>query len=420
MNLDESLIPPVHKYVDYIKFWKKIYEELYEDRLLTISNDDVLSKHMSGHFHKLRHIMDEDLFEWNHSMIIGLVMAMNYRNEYYKTIDASFCKSNNVFPVTENDSFCQSMLLLTSIQNRWKTFDLNDLRTIKNYVFNVHKSVLEKFTFASDLTIMNRWNLMKKVGKNLFKPNNKALMLTMCRVSIQLQQLHTAEVIKPYLTSAKRFTFNDATLQTFFKWSRGEKTYFTIRNFRNRILNIFWRFMNDEATRCYYTYIRTGEVPSIHSHVTSKYPQQWTSTVQHFILYGESHELLCHENVFIKDATLLCLWEAFMKTIYGYNFTQFCLCMDYDIVQQEKHLLISKHPVVLRVWQRWLLCFQGKIYDYGNLQETLLAWLHHVHEDCNSIVLKEISLLKICKTLCVKEIVVEKDYSNETFIEVSV
>ena len=109
-----------------------------------------------------------------------------------------------------------------------------------------------------------------------------------------------------------------------------------------------------------------------------------------------------------------------MKTIYGYNFTQFCLCMDYDIVQQEKHLLISKHPVVLRVWQRWLLCFQGKIYDYGNLQETLLAWLHHVHEDCNSIVLKEISLLKICKTLCVKEIVVEKDYSNETFIEVSV
>jgi hypothetical protein len=137
-------------------------------------------------------------------------------------------------------------------------------------------------------------------------------------------------------------------------------------------------------------------------------------------LYGQSQELLCHENVFIRDATLFSLWEAFMKTIYGYNFTKFCVCLDNDIVKQIKFILSSDHPVVLRVWSRWLLCFKGKIYKYVNLQETLLAWLHHIHTECDSLVLKEISLLKICKTLCVKEIAKEKDYSQENFIEVDI
>lgn len=420
MELDPVKVPPIKKYVPYISFWKKIYEELYGDKTLRVCNLNVLEVHFAENFDNLRHHMDEDLFEWNHSMILALVIATAYRNETYRRVSHHFLKQNNLFENTPQSSFASAMLNLTIIQTRWKDFLLKDIKYIEDYVFNTHKSVLEKFMYADSLQVMNRWNLMQKVGKNLFKPNNKALMLATCRIAMQLQHLQLAKLVQPYLVDDVAFTFNDACLTTFFKWATNEKTYFTIRNFRNRILNIFWRFNNDEATRCYYTYVRTGEVPSIHSHVTSKYPQAWTSTVQHFILYGQSQELLCHENVFIRDATLFSLWEAFMKTIYGYNFTKFCVCFDNDIIKQIKYILSSDHPIVLRVWSRWLLCFKGKIYKYVNLQETLLAWLHHIHTECDSLVLKEISLLKICKTLCVKEIAKEKDYSQENFIEVDI
>ena len=169
-----------------------------------------------------------------------------------------------------------------------------------------------------------------------------------------------------------------------------------------------------------YTYKRTGEIPSIHSHVTSKYPQQWSSSVQHFILYGDSSVLIAHDDIKIRDATLLALWEAHMKTIYGFQFTKFCVCMDHDIIAQVQFILSSEHPIVLYVWHRWLLAFEGKIYKYDSLQETLLAWLHYINDSCGSMILNEVSLLKICNHLCITEIQKEKDFDLEDYIEVSI
>ena len=128
------------------------------------------------------------------------------------------------------------MLLLTCIQDRWKTFDLNDLTIIKNYVFNVHKYSWKVY-FCNWLS-NEQVEPDEKVGKNLFRPNNKALAPTICRVSIRLQRLH-CKVVKPYLSSTKRFTFNDATLQTFFKWSQGERLILPYAIFETE----FWIFL---------------------------------------------------------------------------------------------------------------------------------------------------------------------------------
>ncbi len=420
MEINPKEIPSLTKHVDYIDYWRNIYKMLYDQKMLQILNPAVVEIHFARNFDKLRHIMDEDLFEWNHAMIVTVVMAQMYDRMPYADIPEEFCVRNCLFQVNEKTTFASALLNLTIIQFRWQEFDLRELPVIKKYCFNVHKCITQKFIYADNLKTMNRWNMMKKVGKNFFQPNCTALMLVTCRIAMQLNELLAAKAIQPYVTTALQYKFNDATMTNFFNWAKGEKTYFSIRNFRNRILNLFWRFMNDEATRCLYTYKRTGEIPSIHSHVTGKYPQQWTSSVQHFILYGEPHKLISHDNKKIKDATLLALWEAHMKTIYGFKFTQFCVCIDHDIIDQAKHILSCEHPLVLYSWHKWYLAFKGKIYKYNDLQETLLAWLHHLHEDCDSMMLNQISLLKICRKLCITEIEIEKDFDLEDYIEVSI
>lgn len=419
MEIVQNEIPSVDKIVPYIQFWNEIYKRLYNDQELHVSNIHVLQDHFAINFNKLRSIMDEDMFEWNHAMLICIVFGNALDRMDYKEIDLPFLKENALFKTKENETFSTSMLNLDIIQHRWESVDVENYMQMKQYAFNVHKNITKHFLYADDIKLKNRWNMMTKVGKQLFKPNNTALMYTTCRIAMQLQNLKVAQTVIPFIKTDTLFNFEKGTLDTFYNWARGETTYFSIRNFRNRILNIFWLFMNDEATRCVYTYKRVGEIPSIHSHVTSKYPQQWTSTVQHFILYGEPRELIGHDNNKIQDATLLALWEAHMKTIYGFKFIKFCVCMDHTIIKQMKYILDSDHPIILRVWHKWYLAQNGKIYKYKNLTNTLLAWVHHIHNDCDSMVLKQINLLKICKILCVKEVQVEKDYTNEDYIEVT-
>lgn len=420
MEIIEEQIPNIDQFVDYITYWKTIYNKLYNDKTLKVKDIHVIEKHLARNFNKTRFHMDEDLFEWNHAMIVTIVLAVAYDRSSFKEISDPFLRNNALFNPKESGSFANALLDLTIVQTRWEELELDDLLNIKAYLHNVHKSVLRYFIFADNLKVMNRWNLMKKVGKDLYQPNCTALMLVTCRIAMQRNNILCGTTVKPYLCHENKYTFSNETMKNFFLWAKNEKTYFSIRNFRNRILNMFWMFMNDEATRCLYTYKRTGEIPSIHSHVTGKYPQKWTSSMQHFILYGESHELITHRNRKIAEATLLALWEAHLKTIYGFKFTQFCVCLGDNIIDQIQYVLASPHPVLLYIWNKWYLSFNSKIYKYTNLQETLLAWLHYIHEECDSTLLKQISLLKLCLQLCVKEIPVEKDYSKESFIEVSI
>jgi len=420
MEIKLNEIPSIHKHVDYVKYWGNVYKQLYEQKTLKVTNVHIIETHLARNFDKLRHIMDEDLFEWNHAMILLVILGMAYNRMELKELPPTFYKKYSLFQVEENCTLASALLNLSIIQFRWSEFDIEDYVNVKAYVFNVHKSITQKFLFADNIEKMNRWNLVKKVGKNLFQPNTTALMLSTCRIAMQRNELDVVKAITPYLKTERDYQFNDATMTNFFTWATNEKTYFSIRNFRNRILNIFWKFNNDEATRCLYTYKRTGEIPSIHSHVTGKYPQQWSSSVQHFILYGDSNVLIAHEDIKIRDATLLALWEAHMKTIYGFQFTKFCVCMDHDIPGQIQFILSSDHPIVLYVWHRWLLAFKGKIYKYDSLQETLLAWLHYINDSCGAMILNEVSLLKICTHLCITEIQKEKDFDLEDYIEVSI
>ena len=93
-------------------------------------------------------------------------------------------------------------------------------------------------------------------------------MLSTCRIATQLQMLLLAEKVFPYRKLKNTYTFSDVTMNIFSTGVQSNYIFYN-RNFRNRILNFFWLFMNDSATRCFYTYNRVGEIPSIHSHVTT-------------------------------------------------------------------------------------------------------------------------------------------------------
>ena len=418
MEIISSDIPHIANYAEYIQYWKHVYSALYKDKKLLITNINVVEQHLALNFDKIRHIMDEDLFEWNHAMIVTLILAVHYDRIEKKQMPQNFYKQYTLLQDKKN-TFCNALLNLTLIHDRWNHFNLMDYFIIKQYIRNVHKDILYHFTYANSIEIVNRWNFAKIIGKNLYKPNNKAFMLSTCRIATQLQMLLLAEKVFPYRELKNVYTFSDVTMNIFFNWCCNQTTYFTIRNFRNRILNFFWLFMNDSATRCFYTYNRVGEIPSIHSHVTGKYPQQWTSAIQHMILYGEPKELLTHVTNKIKDATLIALWEAHIKTIYSFNFSKYCLCMGTNIISEIKHIVLAKHPVVLRIWHKWYLMVSGKLFKYETLPETLLAWLYHLKDEHDSCLLNgQINLLKLTHELCVTKKIEEKDYSQEAFIEV--
>ena len=192
--------------------------------MLQILNPAVVEIHFARNFDKLRHIMDEDLFEWNHAMIVTVVMAQMYDRMPYADIPEEFCVRNCLFQVNEKTTFASALLSLT-IQFRWQEFDLRELAVIKKYCFNVHKCITQKFIYADNLDIMNRWNMMKKVGKNFFQPNCTALMLVTCRIAMQLNELLSAKAIKPYVTNTLQHKFNDATMTNFFNWAKGKNIF---------------------------------------------------------------------------------------------------------------------------------------------------------------------------------------------------
>jgi len=419
MEIDEKEIPSIHKLSEYIEYFKRIYDALFNDKQLTITNIEVLEQHFANNFNILRFKMDEDLFQYNHAMIVFIVLCTAYNRMDIGPCTDTFLKQHLILPGNQS-TLANNILNMHILHNAWKEFDLHRYDQVQQYVRRVHKSVAAKVIFADNLQHMNRLNMIKKVGNNLFCINTKCMMMLACHVAENLQQLAVGDAVHSYATHDPVYTFSDYQMNTFFKWATAETTYFQIRNFRTRILNIFYLFVFDEPARNLYTYNRAGEIPSVTAVVTAKFPSNWTSAMQHVILYGKPHELLGHDNLFIRNAALIALFEAFCKTIYSVNFSKFCVCMNFDIQKNIKHIMLSEHPILLLAWHKFYIAVKGKVYMYATLEESLLAWLFHLKDDCRCMLFGQISLLKICNTLCVGATQEEEEETNEEFIEIDI
>lgn len=419
MQVNENEIPHIDKVVEYIEYFKKLYNKLFDDKTLIITNVEVLEQHFAKHFDKLRFKMDEDLFQYNHAMVVFIVLCLAYDRIEVADVPHEFLKQHFILSPNQ-PTLANDLLNLKILHKSWNHFDLCDYEQVKNYVRGIHKSIASKVLYANKLKVMNRLNLIKKVAKDLFSVTPKCLMMMACQVAENLQQLSVADKLHTHVQDTQEYYFTDYQMTNFFNWAKAETTYFQIRNFRTRILNIFYLFVFDQPARNLYTYNRAGEIPSVTAVVTSKFPSQWTSSMQHVILYNKPHELLAHDNILIRNATLLALFEAFCKTIYSVNFSKFCVCMNFDIVKNYKHLLLSEHPIVLLAWHKMYIVAKGKVYLYKNLEETLLAWLFHLKDENDCMLFGQISLLKICNTLCVPPSQQQQEESNNEFIEIDI
>lgn len=419
MEIDENEIPSINKLSEYIEYFKRIYNALFDDKQLAIANIDVLERHFANNFNTLRFKMDEDLFQYNHGMIVFIVLCTAYTRMTTEPSTETFLKQHLILQGSQS-TLANNILNLHILHNAWKQFDLRSYNDTKRYVQRVHQSVARNVIFADNLEHMNRLNMIKKVGKDLFCINTKCMMMMACHVAENLQQLCVADAVHTYLCDDPVYTFTDHQMNTFFKWATAETTYFQIRNFRTRILNIFYLFVFDEPARNLYTYNRAGEIPSITAVVTAKFPSNWTSAMQHVILYGKPHELLGHDNLFIRNAALMALFEAFCKTIYSVNFSKFCICMNFDIQKNIKHIMLSEHPILLLAWHKFYIAAKGKVYMYATLEESLMAWLFHLKDDCQCMLFGQISMLKLCNTLCVGATQEEEEEANDEFIEIDI
>lgn len=421
MEICTSDIPKTNDLVRYVEFFQKIYKQLFDDKTLRIVNLNKLEEHFAMVFDDIRMRMDEDLFQYNHAMIVFIVLCVAYSREEVQELDEQYFKDYLILPPSQK-SLSGDMLNLHILHCNWSSFKIETVDCLEAYIRAMHKSLAQKMTFADSLAVMNRWNLVKKVSKNLFLPNEEAMMLSACRVNENIRQLLIMKTISKHLVDDCVYTFTDDRLLHFFNFCCKEKTYFQIRQFRTRILNVFYLFLFDKPQRDFYTYSRAGEIPSTTAIVTSKFPSQFSSSIQHAALYGQPEELFGHNNKQIQDATLLSFFEAYMKTIFSFQFTKFCICLNFTIFKQIKHVLLAEHPVILLACNNWYLANKGKIYMYANLQETILAWLFHIRDDYNCLVQKQISLLKICNVLC-KDLDEEREENSDivqNYIEIDI
>ena len=54
MELIEEQIPDIEHFVDYITYWKTIYNKLYNDKTLKVKDIHVIEKHLARNFNKIR------------------------------------------------------------------------------------------------------------------------------------------------------------------------------------------------------------------------------------------------------------------------------------------------------------------------------------------------------------------------------
>ena len=122
MELNESEIPSINKLVEYIEYFKKLYNRLFDDKTLIITNIEVLEDHFAKHFDKLRFKMDEDLFQYNHGMIVFIVLCLAYDRIDVEDVPDAFLKQHLILP-SKQTTLANDILNLKILHNVWNSLN---------------------------------------------------------------------------------------------------------------------------------------------------------------------------------------------------------------------------------------------------------------------------------------------------------
>jgi len=384
------MFPNVDRHAEYIAYVKELYLKNLKNTSAIDENDkeelNIVSKHFCMHFTKLRDINDDDYFEWNHGMCLGLAY-FGYMQRMSIDPDEAFCNEKQL--MTKHDTLSDVIFLMHHLDKRWSNFNLTDLHSVQRYTNFVHAKLSYYVLNADSLQRFNRWNLIKSLNEKYFTLSTNGIMYAVCRAAYHLRYLQVARLMKPLLRPGP--TFEERDVNNLYDWAKKQETYFSIRKFRMRMINILWTFFNDEPSRCYYTYTRSGEVPTILSHVTASYPSQWISSIQHELLYHKAPELLEHRNPLVRDAVLIALFEAHFKTHYNLAWSRYCMCMEDTILEVYERLLTVEHPMILKVWGQFYVLWNKQLFPCKRFQEAMVYWFQLLRDHRQSTLFKNIN-----------------------------
>ena len=385
------MFPNIDRHAEYIAYVKELYLKNLKNTTAIDENDkeelNIVSKHLAMHFTKLRHINDDDYFEWNHGMCLGLAY-FGYMQRMSIDPDEAFCNEKQL--MTKHDTLSDVIFLMHHLDKRWQHFKLTDLNSVQRYTNFVHAKLSYYVLNADSLQRFNRWKMIKSLNEKYFTLSTNGIMYAVCRAAYHLRYLQVARLLKTLLHPGPILEERD--VQNLYIWAKKQETYFSIRKFRMRMINILWTFFNDEPSRCYYTYTRSGEVPTILSHVTASYPSQFISSLQHELLYHKAPELLNHRNPLVRDTTLIALFEAHFKTHYNVNWSRYCMCMEDDIIEVYDKLLTVEHPMILKVWNHFYVLWNKQLFLCKRFQEAMVYWFRLLKEHQQSTLFKNINI----------------------------
>ena len=384
------MFPNIDRHAEYIAYVKELYLKNLKNSSPIDENDKeeikVISKHLAMHFTKLSNINDDDYFEWNHGMCLGLAY-FGYLQRMSVEPNEIFCREKTL--MTKHDSLADVIFLMHHVDKKWSNFKLTDVYNVEKYINFVHSKISFFALNADTLKKMNRWNLIKSLNDRYFTLSTSGIMYVVCRAAYHQRNLQVAKVMQPMLQG--RPTLEERDVKNLYNWAKEQDTYFSIRKFRMRIINILWTFFNDEPSRCYYTYTRSGEVPTILSHVTASYPSQWISSIQHELLYHKAPELLEHRNPLVQDAVLIALIEAHFKTHYNLAWSRYCMCMEDTILEVYEKLLTVEHPMILKVWGQFYVLWNKHLFPCKRFQEAMVYWFQLLRDHRQSTLFKNIN-----------------------------
>lgn len=388
---------------EYLQFWQSSYEEalsyngggrktIPEEALE--EREQFIEEHLCKHFNRLRNIIDDDYFEWNQAMIVFLTLCQWRNNVSDKGIEMQdFCTQNNLLrpkAVRMSDAF----LLLKHVDDRWKEWDILDVKTVARYVRQVHRTLAKFVVRAGNLTIMDRWNFLQSISDVHFRMHPKGIFYACSHVALQLKSLEVGKFLHPRMEPIP-MTIEEEDRQHFMLWAEKQETYYSIRTFRMRIQAFLWLFLHDEAGRCFHTYERAGEVPTVYAHVTSKYPSGWIGNLSHETLYSEAIQLCRNDSALVREANYLALFEAAIKTLYSVEFIKYCFCLEHAIVDLGRKLTTADHPIILRAWGKWGVMRKGKFFYTKDIIDSIILWLHIIQTEYNGKLMKSFNITNL-------------------------
>ena len=385
--------PKLNDKKEYVSFLKELYSKninaIKEKAPLTetiIKESKALGSHFAKNFKVLKDIADDDYFEYNHAMLCAITY-FSYLERRYFQVDEAFLKEKHI--LNSKDTMADVFFLLHHIDNLWKDIELEDLEKFKLYILEVHSKASYFLSHADDLDKFDRWNLIKCLKSNFYTLSPNGIMYATCRAAFHLRYLEVGKILKKHIQDTPELL--ETEVQDLRKWVLSQETYFSIRKFRMRMIQVLWNFMNDEPSRNYYTYTRAGEIPTKLAHVTSTYPSQWISAIQHELLYGKPLELLEHSMPLLQDSLLIALFEAHFKTHYNIAWTKYCLCIEDDILEAYGKLIRVEHPMILKVWGHFYILWNSKLYKCGRFDRAMVLWCKLLKEHCRSTIFKNIN-----------------------------